>query len=217
MTECKRLSFTFSDTHGTSALPLPSWSNPAIMVTPPENDCQSPRSESAEDGGRQKEDDGEEEDEDDDDDEGSISISLASEAGSEWEEQIESLDNRSASLGSDRLSASDIFLDRSVSDALLQDDGLELKPVELDAEEGNLTRQLVRRLTSSDVLPDPVRPEGALGWGSSLEEAFHGLLLTLEGLQEKSREVQKLEQEVLHLEEVLKVSSRIGSIISYLI
>ncbi|XP_061102011.1 rho family-interacting cell polarization regulator 2-like isoform X3 [Conger conger] len=202
VTECKRLSFTFSDTPGTSPLPLPSWSNPAIMVTPPENDWQSLQSESTGDGGRQKEDDGEEDE--DDDDEGSISISLASEAGSEWEEQIESLDNRSASLGSDRMSASDIFLDRSVSEALLQDDDSELKPLELDAEEGNLTKQLVRRLTSADVLPDPVRPEGALGWGSSLEEAFHGLLLTLEGLQEKSREVQELEQEVLHLEDVLK-------------
>ncbi|XP_064202986.1 rho family-interacting cell polarization regulator 2-like isoform X1 [Anguilla rostrata] len=204
VTECKRLSFTFSDTPGSSPLPLPSWSNPAIMVTPPENDCHSLQSESADDGGRQKEDDGEEDEDDDDEEEGSISISLASEAGSEWEEQAESLDNRSASLGSDRLSASDVFLDRSVSDALLQEDGSELKPVELDGEEGNLTKQLVRRLTSADMLPDPVRPEGALGWGSSLEEAFHGLLLTLEGLQEKSREVQKLEREVLHLEDVLK-------------
>ncbi|KAJ8415804.1 hypothetical protein AAFF_G00403610 [Aldrovandia affinis] len=205
VTECKRLSFTFSDMPQSGPLPLPSWSNPAIMVTPPENDCNSLQSESTEDGGQRREEEGEEEEEEDDDEEeGSISISLASEAGSEWEEQAESLNNGSASLGSDRLSASDPFLDRAMSDALLQDEGSELKPVELDAEEGNLTKQLVRRLTSADMLPDPVRPEGALGWGSSLEEAFHGLLLTLEGLQEKGREVQELEQEVLRLEDVLK-------------
>ncbi|KAI1886224.1 hypothetical protein AGOR_G00211790 [Albula goreensis] len=207
VTECKRLSFTFSDTPQPSSLPLPlpGWSNPSIMVTPPENDNQSLLSESTEEGGRRREDEGEEEDEEDDEEEeGSISISLASEAGSEWEEQAEGLDNCSASLGSGRLSGSDIFPDPAASDTMLRDEGSELKPVELDGEGGNLTKQLVRRLTSADALPDPARPEGALGWGSSLEEAFHGLLLTLEGLQEKSAEVQELEQEVLRLEEVLK-------------
>ncbi|XP_036394874.1 rho family-interacting cell polarization regulator 2-like [Megalops cyprinoides] len=207
VTECKQLFFTFSDTPQSSPLTLPGRPNPAIMVTPPENDCQSLQSESMEDGRPQRdgdEEDGVEEEDEEEEEEGSISISLASEADGEWEEQAESLQNGSASQGSDRLSTTDVFLDHVVSDALLQDEGSDLKPVELEAEEGNLTKQLVRRLTSGDVLLDPARPEGALGWGSSLEEAFHGLLLTLEGLQEKSKELQELEQEVLHLEDVLK-------------
>jgi hypothetical protein len=73
-----------------------------------------------------------------------------------------------------------------------------------------LTRQLVRRLTSSDILPEVV----GLSWAgegsrafleSSLEEALHSLLLRLESLGQRCREMQDLEQEVMRLEDLLKV------------
>lgn len=83
--------------------------------------------------------------------------------------------------------------------------------MELDTEEpGSLTRQLVRRLTSSDILPEA----GVLSWAgegsrafleSSLEETLQSLLLRLESLGQRCRELQDLEQEVMRLEDLLKV------------
>uniref|UniRef100_A0A8C9U211 Rho family-interacting cell polarization regulator 2 n=1 Tax=Scleropages formosus TaxID=113540 RepID=A0A8C9U211_SCLFO len=103
----------------------------------------------------------------------------------------------------------DLFLDPGVSDALLRDEGSELKPVELDTDEGSLTKQLVKRLTSADATPE----DGSPGWAprgdrtlaeSCLEEAIQTLLLRLEGLGEKDKELQELEQEVMRLEDLLK-------------
>ncbi|KAJ8402996.1 hypothetical protein AAFF_G00359120 [Aldrovandia affinis] len=195
--ECKRLSFTFAD--GPQSSLAPGQSNPEIRVTPP----------GAGEGQRPRRGEGP-------DQEGaetvSLTVSLASEAETETETEAESEWERSrpGSLCSDRLSAvapEDVFLDHDASDALLPDEGSELKPVELDADEGSLTKQLVKRLTSAD-LP----PEGAPSWGggrgsvleSSLEEAVQSLLLRLEGLGDECREVQELEQEVIRLEDLLK-------------
>uniref|UniRef100_A0A8C7CTC9 Rho family-interacting cell polarization regulator 2 n=1 Tax=Oncorhynchus kisutch TaxID=8019 RepID=A0A8C7CTC9_ONCKI len=154
--ECKRLSFTFSDTSVSSLSPslAPGQSNPEITVTPPDtNHCQL-----------------------------------------------------------SAVAPEDVFLDHAGSDRDGdEDDSSELlKPVELDTEEpGSLTRQLVRRLTSSDILPEVV----GLSWAgegsrafleSSLEEALHSLLLRLESLGQRCRELQDLEQEVMRLEDLLK-------------
>uniref|UniRef100_A0A8C7DS30 Rho family-interacting cell polarization regulator 2 n=1 Tax=Oncorhynchus kisutch TaxID=8019 RepID=A0A8C7DS30_ONCKI len=96
----------------------------------------------------------------------------------------------------------------SVSTSLVSEELL--KPVELDTEEpGSLTRQLVRRLTSSDILPEA----GVLSWAgegsrafleSNLEETLQSLLLRLESLGQRCRELQDLEQEVMRLEDLLK-------------
>ncbi|XP_036410921.1 rho family-interacting cell polarization regulator 2 [Megalops cyprinoides] len=195
--ECKRLSYTFSDSPRSS--PAPGQSNPEITVTPPENDRQPRR---PLEGGATEE--GAER----------ASVSLASEAEteaeSEWE-LPEARQNGSLSLCSDQLSAvapEDVFLDHGVSDGLLPDEGSELKPVELDTDEGSLTKQLVKRLTSADVLPEEPQGWGAEGGRAlqdgSLEEAIQSLLLRLEGLGEKPRELQDLEQEVMRLEDLLK-------------
>uniref|UniRef100_A0A671PFZ8 Rho family-interacting cell polarization regulator 2 n=1 Tax=Sinocyclocheilus anshuiensis TaxID=1608454 RepID=A0A671PFZ8_9TELE len=139
--ECKRLSFTFSDTPTSS--PTPIQSNPEITVTPPETDPPSEPAPASED------------------------------------QPVEE----------DQLSA--------------------LKPVELDGEEGSLTRQLVRRLTSSDMLPEA----STVSWSgessrtfqeSSLEEAIQSLLLRLESLGQRCGELQDLEQEVMRLEDMFK-------------
>ncbi|XP_030645360.1 rho family-interacting cell polarization regulator 2 [Chanos chanos] len=201
--ECKRLSFTFSDTTSTPS-PVPSQSNPEITVTPPDPDAAlQPHLETSE---QNDEEEGEEEQET-----GSVSASLASasEADSEWTEGQGLNSSTAPSLCSEgQLSAVGpedvVFLEPSGPDEIS-----ELKPVELDGEEGSLTRQLVRRLTSSDVLPEA----GALSWAgegsrafleSSLEEAIQNLLLRLESLGQRCRELQDLEQEVMRLEDLLK-------------
>ncbi|XP_072532122.1 rho family-interacting cell polarization regulator 2 isoform X2 [Salminus brasiliensis] len=201
--ECKRLSFTFSDTSTSS--PAPSQSNPEITVTPPETDpLQLPPTVHQ----QAEEEVGEEEEES-----GSVSASLASasEADSErdWEGQGPGYGSTAPSLSSEgQLSAVGpedvVFLEPGGPD-----EASELKPVELDGEEGSLTRQLVRRLTSSEILPEA----GALSWAgegsrafleSSLEEAIQSLLLRLESLSQRCRELQDLEQEVMKLEDLLK-------------
>uniref|UniRef100_A0A9J7YHU5 Rho family-interacting cell polarization regulator 2 n=1 Tax=Cyprinus carpio carpio TaxID=630221 RepID=A0A9J7YHU5_CYPCA len=163
--ECKRLSFTFSDTPTSS--PAPIQSNPEITVTPPET---YPLSE-PEDCGSVS----------------SAALSLCSES-------------QLSAVGPEDV----VFLEPNVSD-----EALELKPVELDGEEGSLTRQLVRRLTSSDMLPEA----SAVSWSgessrtfqeSSLEEAIQSLLLRLESLGQRCGELQDLEQEVMRLEDLLK-------------
>ncbi|KAJ8273279.1 hypothetical protein GJAV_G00099730 [Gymnothorax javanicus] len=182
--ECKRLSFSFPDTPDSS--PAPGHTNPEITVTPPESDCRSRLPLEAED--RRWSVEGAELDQE--------STELASEVDSDPEF------NGSPSLCSEQLSAvapEDVFLDHGVTD-----ESSELKPVELDTEEGSLTKQLVKRLTSADMLP-----EAGVSWAgppleSSLEEAIQTLLLRLENLGEVCRELQELEQEVMRLEDLLK-------------
>ncbi|XP_061220678.1 rho family-interacting cell polarization regulator 2 isoform X4 [Neopsephotus bourkii] len=110
-----------------------------------------------------------------------------------------------------------VFLETSVPVSLLQDtdEGSELKPVELDTYEGNITKQLVKRLTSAEA---PMTPERLLCEGSisgesegyksyldgSIEEALQGLLLALEPHKEQYKEFQELDQEVMHLDDILK-------------
>ncbi|XP_064839249.1 rho family-interacting cell polarization regulator 2-like isoform X2 [Oncorhynchus masou masou] len=221
--ECKRLSFTFSDTSVSSLSPsfAPGQSNPEITVTPPDMN-HWPQIPPREDKGveemvRVHADVVEEEEEESGDSGGSVSVSLVSEeVESEWERAEFQLNVGSSSLCSEsQLSAvapEDVFLDHAGSDRDGdEDDSSELlKPVELDTEEpGSLTRQLVRRLTSSDILPEVV----GLSWAgegsrafleSSLEEALHSLLLRLESLGQRCRELQDLEQEVMRLEDLLK-------------
>ncbi|XP_042632781.1 rho family-interacting cell polarization regulator 2-like isoform X2 [Cyprinus carpio] len=197
--ECKRLSFTFSDTPTSN--PAPIQSNPEITVTPPETDPPSepaPASEELPVAEECVEEDC-----------GSVS---ASDPDLEWDQaeaQGHGTGSAALSLCSEsQLSAVGpedvVFLEPNVSD-----EALELKPVELDGEEGSLTRQLVRRLTSSDMLPEA----GAVSWSgessrtfqeSSLEEAIQSLLLRLESLSQRCGELQDLEQEVMRLEDLLK-------------
>ncbi|KAK6324154.1 hypothetical protein J4Q44_G00064930 [Coregonus suidteri] len=223
--ECKRLSFTFSDTSVSSPSLAPGQSNPEITVTPPETYPQSQIPnievtkeetvrihadvvEEAEEGEEEEESSGSS---------GSVSASLVSEeAEAEWERAESQCNGGSVSLFSQRqLSAvapGGVFLDHTAPDRDEdEDDSSELlKPVELDTEEpGSLTRQLVRRLTSSDILPEA----GVLSWAgegsrafleSSLEETLQSLLLRLESLGQRCRELQDLEQEVMRLEDLLK-------------
>ncbi|XP_069469732.1 rho family-interacting cell polarization regulator 2 isoform X3 [Ambystoma mexicanum] len=116
-----------------------------------------------------------------------------------------------------------LYLNSSVAASLLQDsdDSSELKPVELDNFEGNITKQLVRRLTSTEV---PVTTErhqlqGSVGQESegyrsyldgSLEEALQGLLLVLEPHKEKYEVFQSLDRELIHLEDILKCKPAIN-------
>lgn len=120
-----------------------------------------------------------------------------------------------------------LFLQKGVAEALLQEALLqepsELKPVELDTFEGNITKQLVKRLTSAEV---PAATERLLSEGSvsaesegcrsfldgSLEDAFNGLFLALEPHKEQYKEFQDLNQEVMHLDDILKVSTFSGKL-----
>ncbi|KAL8182433.1 UNVERIFIED_CONTAM: Rho -interacting cell polarization regulator 2 [Gekko kuhli] len=112
--------------------------------------------------------------------------------------------------------SNNLFLDNSAPVSLLQDtDESELKPVELDTFEGNITKQLVKRLTSGEgpTTPEKLHCEGSISGESegykscvdgSLEEAFQGLILALEPHKEQYKEFQDLDQEVAHLDEILK-------------
>ncbi|XP_068951143.1 rho family-interacting cell polarization regulator 2 isoform X3 [Petaurus breviceps papuanus] len=110
-----------------------------------------------------------------------------------------------------------LFLDNDVAVSLLQDSDevSELKPVELDTFEGNITKQLVKRLTSTEVpvISERLQFEGSVSGESegcrsfldgSLEEAFQGLYLALEPHKEQYKEFQDLNHEVMHLDDVLK-------------
>ncbi|XP_053079186.1 rho family-interacting cell polarization regulator 2 isoform X3 [Acinonyx jubatus] len=110
-----------------------------------------------------------------------------------------------------------LFLEKEVAEALLResDEASELKPVELDTFEGNLTKQLVKRLTSAEapVAADRLLSEGSVSGESegcrsfldgSLEDAFSGLFLALEPHKEQYKEFQDLNQEVKHLDDILK-------------
>ncbi|XP_031214986.1 rho family-interacting cell polarization regulator 2 isoform X7 [Mastomys coucha] len=116
-----------------------------------------------------------------------------------------------------RSGSESLFLENGVAEALLQesDEASELKPVELDTFEGNITKQLVKRLTSAEgpVATDKLFFEGSVGSESeagrsfldgSLEDAFNGLFLALDPHKEQYKEFQDLNQEVTHLDDVLK-------------
>ncbi|KAL3043825.1 hypothetical protein OYC64_003641 [Pagothenia borchgrevinki] len=236
--ECKRLSFTFSDTSGSSPSPAPSshshgQSNPEITVTPPEIDLSSTqilptRADSIAEEHLVEEEEEEEEEQEEYEEDGETasrgsrrtSASLASEEAevaedSEWE-RTESQRNSDSNCGS-ALLCSDGQLCTVAPEDVFLDHTDELKPVELDTEEeGSLTRQLVRRLTSSEIMsPGGSSAEGggSPSWAgegsrafleSSLEEAIHSLLMRLEALTHRCRELQDLEQEVMRLEDLLK-------------
>ncbi|XP_048057279.1 rho family-interacting cell polarization regulator 2 isoform X4 [Megalobrama amblycephala] len=198
--ECKRLSFNFSDVSTSSSAPIQS--NPEITVTPPETD---PPSEPA----PVPEEDRPVEEECVEEDCGSVS---ASDPDLEWD-QVESQGPGTGSAALSLCSESQLSAvgpeDVVFLESNIPDEALELKPVELDGEEGSLTRQLVRRLTSSDMLPEA----SSLSWSgegsrtfleSSLEEAIQSLLLRLESLGQRCGELQDLEQEVMRLEDLLK-------------
>ncbi|KAF0024853.1 hypothetical protein F2P81_023655 [Scophthalmus maximus] len=218
LAECKRLSFAFSDTSGSTPSPSPapsshshSQSNPEITVTPPETEplptqILPTREDSIAEEHLVEEEEEEYEEDGETGSRGSrgTSGSLASDEAdvaedSEWE--------RTESQRNSGSNCEDVFLDHAD----------ELKPVELDTEEaGSLTRQLVKRLTSSEIMP-PVGSSteggGSLSWAgegsrafleSSLEEAIHSLLMRLESLTHRCRELQDLEQEVMRLEDLLK-------------
>uniref|UniRef100_A0A8C6Y4G5 Rho family-interacting cell polarization regulator 2 n=1 Tax=Naja naja TaxID=35670 RepID=A0A8C6Y4G5_NAJNA len=118
------------------------------------------------------------------------------------------------------LRGNNVILASSASESLLPDtDELsDVKPVELDTFEGNITKQLVKRLTSGEgpMTPEKCHCEGSISGESegykscvdgSLEEAFQGLLLALEPHKEQFKEFQELDQGIIHLDEILKVSS----------
>ncbi|GLD65915.1 rho family-interacting cell polarization regulator 2 isoform X1 [Lates japonicus] len=237
--ECKRLSFTFSDTSGSTPSPSPALSshspgqsNPEITVTPPETEASSTqilptREDSIAEEHLVEEEEEEYEEDGETGSRGSrgsrgTSGSLASDEAeaaedSEWE-RTESQRNSGSNCGSAAPSlCSDSHLSTVAPEDVFLDHADELKPVELDTEEaGSLTRQLVKRLTSSEIVPpsgSSTEGAGSLSWAgegsrafleSSLEEAIHSLLMRLESLTHRCRELQDLEQEVMRLEDLLK-------------
>ncbi|XP_006134062.3 rho family-interacting cell polarization regulator 2 isoform X1 [Pelodiscus sinensis] len=113
--------------------------------------------------------------------------------------------------------SNNLFIDSRVPVSLLQDtdEVSELKPVELDTYEGNITKQLVKRLTSAEapMTPERLQCEGSISGESegyrsyldgSIDDAFQGLLLTLEPHKEQYKEFQDLDQEVMRLDDILK-------------
>ncbi|XP_073534963.1 rho family-interacting cell polarization regulator 2 isoform X2 [Phyllobates terribilis] len=110
-----------------------------------------------------------------------------------------------------------IYITSDVSVSILQDseEASELKPVELDTCEGNITKQLVKRLTSTEIPTAPERLQSDSSTYSeaetsrsyldgTLEESLQGLLLTLEPCKDQYPEYQELYHEITHLEDVLK-------------
>ncbi|KAM6903729.1 rho family-interacting cell polarization regulator 2 isoform 1-T1 [Lycodopsis pacificus] len=233
--ECKRLSFTFSETSGSMPSPAPSshstsQSNPEITVTPPEMDPSPTQILPTREDSIAEEHLVEEEEEEYDEEDGETgsrgsrgtSASLNSDEAevaedSEWE-RTESQRNSSSNCGSAAASlCSDGRLSTVAPEDVFLDHTDDLKPVELDTEEeGSLTRQLVKRLTSTDIVPpgeSAADGGGSLSWAgegsrafleSSLEEAIQSLLMRLESLNHRCRELQDLEQEVMRLEDLLK-------------
>uniref|UniRef100_A0A3P8WPC2 Rho family-interacting cell polarization regulator 2 n=1 Tax=Cynoglossus semilaevis TaxID=244447 RepID=A0A3P8WPC2_CYNSE len=209
--ECKRLSFTFSDTSCSTASPAPSshsrgHSNPEITVTPPETEQSSAQSLPTREDSIAEEITS-----------GSLASDEVEATDSEWE-RTESQRNSGSICGSAAPSlCSDSHLSTVAPEDVFLDHADDLKPVELDTDEaGSLTRQLVRRLTSSEIVPpsaSSTESGGSLSWAgegsrafleSSLEEAIHSLLMRLESLTHRCRELQDLEQEVMRLEDLLK-------------
>uniref|UniRef100_A0A8C6BJD0 Rho family-interacting cell polarization regulator 2 n=1 Tax=Monodon monoceros TaxID=40151 RepID=A0A8C6BJD0_MONMO len=186
------------------SLPSTCSANPEITITPAELNRDSPSSQNE---GL--------------DDSSSASSKSSLGEGSEprphREEETKGLGKPEACRASAGARTERLFLEKGVAEALLQesDEASELKPVELDTFEGNITKQLVKRLTSSEV---PAATERLLFEGSvsgesegcrsfldgSLEDAFNGLFLALEPHKEQYKEFQDLNQEVMHLDDILK-------------
>ncbi|XP_053771546.1 rho family-interacting cell polarization regulator 2 isoform X2 [Desmodus rotundus] len=180
--------------------------NPEITITPAERRPGGPASES-----------------EGPDDSGSASSRSSSGGGPaprappEEEEDAEGPGSAEAGRAPSGTAPERLFLERNVAEALLQesDETSELKPVELDTFEGNITKQLVKRLTSAEVpaAAEKLLFEGSVGGESegcrafldgSLEDAFHGLFLALEPHKEQYKEFQDLNHEVMHLDDILK-------------
>ncbi|XP_057683555.1 rho family-interacting cell polarization regulator 2 isoform X2 [Corythoichthys intestinalis] len=193
VSECKRLSYAFSDASSPSPAPSshsPAPSNPEITVTPPDTDASASPCRIREGSIAEEEEEEEEEDCGAGETDSGTSGSLED---SEWERtESQRSSGRAATVAPE-----DVFLDHVD----------QLKPVQLEQDDeddgGNLTRQLVKRLTSSEV-EDVEEGRGIFLEGGGLEDAIHGLLLTLEALTHRCRELQDLEQEVMRLEDLLK-------------
>ncbi|KAM4817825.1 rho family-interacting cell polarization regulator 2 isoform 3-T3 [Urocitellus parryii] len=164
--------------------------NPEITITPAELGHSSPPSQ--DEGG---------------DDGSSASSRNSLGEGQEPESPLQEDPAEPTALGAERL-----FLENAVAEALLQEseEASELKPVELDTFEGNITKQLVKRLTSAEgpAATERLLSEDSAGGESfldgSLEDALSGLFLALEPHKEKYKEFQDLNQEVMHLDDILK-------------
>ncbi|KAM9777010.1 rho family-interacting cell polarization regulator 2 isoform 4-T4 [Syngnathus typhle] len=188
----KRLSFAFSDASSPSPVPSshsPALSNPEITVTPPDTDvCASPS--------RLRDGSIAEEDEDDQGDGGSGEEIGSGTSGSLEDSEWECTESQRI-VRPPTVAPEDVFLDHAEH----------LKPVQLEQEDedggGNLTRQLVKRLTSEADGGGAEADQGLLAEGG-LEDAIHGLLLTLEALTHRCRELQDMEQMVMRLEDLLK-------------
>lgn len=188
------------------------YSNPEITVTPPEHNLRDLSSEepvtectsasSSTDSASQSQD----------------SQSIV-ERASETEETIGDQSDLYACQSHLPTVDNNIYITSDVSVSILQDseEASELKPVELDACEGNITKQLVKRLTSTEIPAAPERlqsdcstyseAEAARSYlDGTLEESLQGLLMTLEPCKDQYPEYQELYQEITHLEDVLKVS-----------
>lgn len=188
------------------------YSNPEITVTPPEHNLRDLSSEepvkehtsasSSTDSASQSQD----------------SQSIV-ERASETEETIGDQSDLYACQSHLPTVDNNMYITSDVSVSILQDseEASELKPVELDACEGNITKQLVKRLTSTEIPAAPERlqsdcstyseAEAARSYlDGTLEESLQGLLMTLEPCKDQYPEYQELYQEITHLEDVLKVS-----------
>ncbi|XP_066435537.1 rho family-interacting cell polarization regulator 2 [Eleutherodactylus coqui] len=216
--EKRALSLSFDDLPNGECTPprsTPSsslgYSNPEITVTPPEHKLSDLLSEEP-----QK-----------DSTSASSSAGSASQAqdsqsiverASETEETFAE-DKSDLSACQSRLSTveSNIYITSNVSVSILQDseEASELKPVELDTCEGNITKQLVKRLTSTEIPTIPERLQSDCSTYSeaetsrsyldgTLEESLQGLLLTLEPCKDQYPEYKELYHEITHLEDVLK-------------
>ncbi|PIO37415.1 hypothetical protein AB205_0045570 [Aquarana catesbeiana] len=188
------------------------YSNPEITVTPPEHNLSEPSSKAPV--------------------KDSLSARSSGDSSSQSQDSQSHAENVTESeetLAGDKLDFSacqspplkvddSIFINSNVSVSILQDsdESSELKPVELDTE-GNITKQLVKRLTSTEIpaVPERLQAECSTYCESeanrsfldgSLDESLQGLLLTLEPCKDQCEVYQELYQEITHLEDVLKVS-----------
>ncbi|XP_014352038.1 rho family-interacting cell polarization regulator 2 [Latimeria chalumnae] len=212
--ERRPLSFSFGDLANGDCTPVSTiasctlgQSNPEITVTPPDNDQCSNDSTL---------------DKLSVDETGAISTEDSIARASGLKMNIEDIDQHKNACSEPCQQSSDsgvhsLFLESSVPVSLIQDpDELsELKPVELDTFEGNITKQLVKRLTSAEtlVMPNRVHSEGSISGESDgtrsfieggLEEALQGLLLSLETYKEQYKELEDMDHKVVQLEDLLK-------------
>ncbi|PIO37414.1 hypothetical protein AB205_0045570, partial [Aquarana catesbeiana] len=187
------------------------YSNPEITVTPPEHNLSEPSSKAPV--------------------KDSLSARSSGDSSSQSQDSQSHAENVTESeetLAGDKLDFSacqspplkvddSIFINSNVSVSILQDsdESSELKPVELDTE-GNITKQLVKRLTSTEIpaVPERLQAECSTYCESeanrsfldgSLDESLQGLLLTLEPCKDQCEVYQELYQEITHLEDVLKL------------